>query len=360
MRYRHEVIVEENSDGGFGEIANAIAFAADSRRSATHRLQIRLAGRLAELVVVGQELAARILPVFAHLAETSHPGAASNSTIAFLDAEAAEFGPVPAPVGGEWVMQGEGWRLSAHRDARYLAEARSNSLICLDRATGSVAALFQTASSLSLADRSRPLQRMMSQICSSYDAQNVHAALVACGGVGVLIVGGSGRGKTSTSIDCLMHGLDFLGDDSVAIGEAESGRFRGFSLYGSACILPEQLDRWPEIRSSWHLPARGDEKAMLLPGRISAERVALECEIAAIVVPRITDGVFRATRTSPRTAFSALVHDSEESRRFQMSPAEFHRLARLTRETPCFLCELDTDPDAVADGVLRIIQGLSP
>ena len=332
---------------------------AASQQAQAHRLAIRLAGNLVEMILVGDGLAAHFLPVFAHLAEASSPDVGPDRQIAFLDAEAVGYGPLPAPAGGDWDLSGDGWRISTHYDARYLSEARDNSLICLDRATGSVAALFQSVNNLSLADRARPLQRMMSQICLSYGAQNIHAGLVAYNGVGALIVGGSGRGKTSTSIDCLLNGLDFLGDDSVAVRETDAGGFQGYSLYGSTRVHPEQVTRWPDIRNNWRMPAPADDKAMLLPGQIAADRMAPHCTVGAILVPRITDGVFRATRTSPREAFSALVHDSEETRRFQMSAGEFHRLAKLTRETPCFLCELDRDPQAVAAGVAEVIRGLA-
>jgi len=357
LRHRREAADEAASDGGFGQIMDAVASAA-SRRSQAHRLPIRLAGNLVELLVVGDELAAHVIPVFAHLAVASWPDIPPNRRVAFLDAVAVRYGPFPTPGDGDWDLQGDGWRISTHRDARYISEARDHSLICLDRATGSVAALFQSANSLSLADRARPLQRMMSQICLSHGAQNIHAGLVARDGVGALIVGGSGRGKTSTSIDCLLNGFDILGDDSVAVRKADAGGFEGYSLYGSTRVHPEQISRWPDIRSSWHMPAPADDKAMLLLDQIAAKRIARQCKVGAILVPRITDGDFRATRTSPRDAFSALVHDSEETRRFQMSAAEFHRLVKLTRETPCFLCELDSDPQAVAAGVAEVIKRL--
>ncbi|MCI5078375.1 hypothetical protein [Oricola sp.] len=354
MRHWHEATSDARADGGFGAIMDAAAIA--SQRIATHRLDIRLAGERVELVVAGDDLAAHVMPVFAHLAEPDSPNVTAERTVTFLDARAAGGAALPASTDGEWVLQGDGWQVSTHGNGRYLSEVRDGSLICLDRATGSVAALFEAAEGLSLADRARPLQRMMSQICLSCGAQNIHGGLVARDGVGALIVGGSGRGKTTTSIDCLLNGLDFLGDDSVAIRETEHGSFSGYSLYGSTRVHPHQVARWPEILDDWRMPAPGDDKALLLPGTIAAGRMARQCEIRAILVPRITDGVFRAIMTSPRASFSALVHDSEETRRFQMSPAEFHRFARLTRETPCFLCDLDAEPAAVAAGVADILR----
>lgn len=359
MEDLRKTAVEPHADGGFGAIMSAVASACASGRTPTHRLPVRLAGKLAELVVVGDDMADDILPLFAHMAEPGGSTAMPDRTIAFLDAEAARFGPPPIPPVGNWQLEGDGWRISAHAGSRYLCEARDNSLICLDRATGSIAVVYRSARGMTLADRGRPLQRSMYQLCLTYGAQNVHAGLVARNGVGALIVGARGRGKTTTSLDCFLNGLDLLGDDSVAIAEAADGRFQGYSLYGSARVFPGQIDRWPDIKADWRLPAPGDDKAMLHPGRIAGERMKSRCDVALILVPRVTKGAFKASRISGSVAFTALVHESEETRRFKMGPAEFHQLARLTRQTPCMLCELDADPKAVAAGVAEVIDRFS-
>jgi energy-coupling factor transporter ATP-binding protein EcfA2 len=45
----------------------------------------------------------------------------------------------------------------------------------------------------------------------------LHAACVGRGGEGILLLGRSGAGKTTLALHCLLHGLEFLAEDSVLI-----------------------------------------------------------------------------------------------------------------------------------------------
>jgi hypothetical protein len=322
----------------------------------THRYSVAFAGHPIDLLVAGDHLARCLIRPFAHLEIARPPDGLPRPSMSFVDGEATGVDPIVPPPGAEWVSEGEGWRVSVHGAGRYISETRRDSLICLDRATGSVAALFRSAAQLTLAGQARPLLRMIHQVSASYGVQSVHAGLAARDGKGVLIVGSRGMGKTTTVLDCFAGGLDFLADDTAAIGETPAGDFAGYSLYGSARVFPDQVGRWPSFADRWQLPRPTDEKALLVPAEVSPERVARRCRITAILIPRITGGPFRVTPTSPRLAYSALVHDSEEVRRFRMTEAEFRRLVKLTKEVPCFMCEPGNDPAAVASGMADFVE----
>ncbi len=45
----------------------------------------------------------------------------------------------------------------------------------------------------------------------------LHAACIGRGGRGLLLMGDSGAGKTTAALHCLLHGLDFLSEDSVFV-----------------------------------------------------------------------------------------------------------------------------------------------
>ncbi len=45
----------------------------------------------------------------------------------------------------------------------------------------------------------------------------LHAACIGDAGVGILLLGASGAGKTTLSLHCLLEGLDFLAEDSVLV-----------------------------------------------------------------------------------------------------------------------------------------------
>ena len=347
-----------SSDGGFSELRALIAAAAARHPTGCHRLAIGFAGRPVGILVAGSTLAERILPAFAHLGVPGMGPPRGAVSMEFVDCtECAARWPAP-PEDAEFVSEGQGWRISWHGRGRYLAEARANSVILLDRGTGAVAAAFRGGARLTYADRARPLQRMMSQVCASFGVQDVHAALVAVEGRGVLIVGGSGRGKTTTAVDCFEGGLDFLGDDSVAIGDGPGGSHVGHSLYNSARVHPGQLARWPRLAGAWHMPGPGDDKALLTPADVDPGRVARAARIAAILVPTITDGRFRVEPVSPRNAFAALLYESQDARRFRMTGGEYRRLVNLVKTTPCFRCELDSAPGRTASGIAALIDRL--
>jgi hypothetical protein len=219
--------------------------------------------------------------------------------------------------------------------------------------------MYEAAHHLVLLERGRPLQRLMSMICRSLGVLDIHAALVARDGKGVLIVGGRGRGKTTASLDGLYGGLDYLGDDSVGIAPAEGG-FIGLSLYASARVNPARLDRWPSIRDAWLPAGPEDEKALLLPAVSHPQRMIRRAQLVAIALPVVTGGRVRLAPAEPREAFEALLWESRDVRRFRLESNDFKWLAALTRTLPSYRLEVGSDPLAVAAGLAGLIDGAAP
>ncbi|WP_457936111.1 hypothetical protein [Mesorhizobium sp. 10J20-29] len=239
---------------------------------------------------------------------------------------------------------------------RYIREERSDSLIWFDRATGDLFAMYQDARRFLLYEKARPLSRLIPEFCRHLDAHDVHAAAVASHGAGAIIVGGSGRGKTTTSIDCLVHGLDLLGDDSVAISEFR-GDFAVSSLYASARAHPVQMRRWPELSGYWTIPGPADDKALLMPLSVPGVSMARTASIRAIIVPRLDPSARLVEPVPGNAAFHALVRDSAENRKFSLRRDQFQRFARLTQSIPSFAVRINQPPEAVAETISGIIEG---
>jgi hypothetical protein len=315
-----------------------------------------LAGRDFSIRLAGSALTAAIGPSLSHLA-----GAPTNrdpnlrAGVALWDCEATAITRPDVPDGADWTAAGEGWRVTSHGQGRFLCEERPASLLWLDRREAQLIGCFTTARGLGCADRARPLQRMMSELCRSLGIQEIHAGLVGSDDHGVLLVGAGGRGKTTASLDALHAGLRFLGDDSVAIGEDSAKRLCGYSLYASARVRLQQLSRWPAFRGHWQYPAPPEEKALLQPYSFMPQSVARSVQIAAIAIPVVAGRGVRVERTSGLAAFHALVHESRDNRRFGLTAAEFRRLTRLTRTIPCFHLEVGEDPADVAAAIGGLI-----
>jgi hypothetical protein len=277
-----------------------------------------------EVALVGAELVRAVHPTFAHLsgatrsADGTGPHRNATASVRLWDYSLAGTARPTVPAGAEWVAHGEGWRASYYAGGRYLCEERASSLLWLDRLEARLVGCFSDARRLGCADRARPLQRLMSEFCRSLGVQEIHAASVAHRGSGVLIVGGGGRGKSTMSLDGLHAGLDFLGDDSIAIG-ADAEGFLAYSLYGSARVRPQLIARWPDFDGSWELPLPPEEKAILLPGVVTPQRIAASTRIVAVVLPAVTSRGLHVASTSPLDAFHALMHDSRDNRRFGLT-----------------------------------------
>lgn|GEM_PF-2630890 len=72
-------------------------------------------------------------------------------------------------------------------------------------------------------------------------AQLVHAGAISKNGSGVLITGQSGSGKTTSCLNLLRAGYDYLGDDYVWVELDE--QIKVYTLYHTAKIEPENLDK---------------------------------------------------------------------------------------------------------------------
>ena len=341
---------------GFHAAERGFTEACASRPSEVTSLAGSLAGRDLAISLAGETLATAVGPSLAHLTcSVVMAGRMAPASIMLWDCAATGVKRPPAPPKAEWVASGEGWRVSIHDGGRYLCEDRPGSLLWLDRRDAQLVGCFADARRLDFAVRARPLRRIMGEFCRSLGIQEIHGALVARAGQGLLIVGGGGRGKTTTSLDGLHGGLDFLGDDSVGIGEDKAGGMRGYSLYGSARVLPHQLSRWPRFAGHWHHPEPPEDKALFLPGVHLPERVPRATRIVAIAVPQVVGSGVRVSRTSPLDALHALLHDSRDNRRFGLTAPEFSRIAALTKSVPCYRLEVGDNPNRVAGALDELI-----
>jgi hypothetical protein len=348
-----------SGEGAEGFLAAQRGFteAASLRLGEVTSLSGKLAGRNLSIFLAGKALAAAVGPSFAHLNHSIvKTGQTSATSIRLWDCAGMGVGRPPSPENSEWSASGEGWRTSTYDGGRYLCEDRPGSLLWLDRQDAELVGCFADASRLDCAVRARPLRRVMSEYCRSLGIQEIHAGLVAREGRGLLIVGGSGQGKTTTSLDGLHGGLDFLGDDSVGIGDDEAGGMKGYCLYGSARVLPHQISRWPRFAGRWQRPEPPEDKALFLPGIHLQERAPTMTSIVAVAVPRVAGCGLRVDPTSPLDALHALLHESRDNRRFGLTAAEFSRIATLIKSVPCYRFEVDDDPGRVA-GALHALIG---
>ncbi|HEY6632232.1 MAG TPA: serine kinase [Rhizobiaceae bacterium] len=177
-----------------------------------------------------------------------------------------------------------------------------------------------------------------------------HAAALGVNGIGALIVGASGSGKSGTTLAGLMNGLDSVGDDYVVVEHdpcvVAHAVFKVFKQDpdGLRRVGLNEADL-PGAKTNWSGKIEFDA-ASLAPDAFTNRM-----EIRALLLPRIT----RAKRTSiePVTSHDAalalapsavlqLPGDATEGFRF---------FASLAKRLPAFRVNLSQDAAEIADSI---------
>ena len=133
-----------------------------------------------------------------------------------------------------------------------------------------------------------PMRMLFNWHCDAVGALMVHAAAVGVDGVGALIVGRSGAGKSTTGLQCLASGMEYLGDDYVAVGRGTPAV--AHHLYRGCKVMDDAFERLPGLRDRVLMRNPERTKSVVILDD-AAGRLVPSLRIVAIVRPRITHAV---------------------------------------------------------------------
>jgi len=114
-----------------------------------------------------------------------------------------------------------------------------------------------------------------------------HAAAVSQEGRGLLILGKSGQGKTTLSVDLLHHGFDFLADDRCFI-QCQGSGLEAIGFYEPIRYYPTNISHIPAVRDSEEsrqLPVLYNGKNQLDLQPLFRERIISRSMLTALVFP---------------------------------------------------------------------------
>jgi hypothetical protein len=185
--------------------------------------------------------------------------------------------------------------------------------------------------------RAKPLQSLLSIFCADRGIDLLHGGLVSLGGRGALLAGQSGSGKSTVAFAALVEGLDYLGDDCVAI-RWPGALVEGHSVFACGCLEHDHLERFPGAWRGATDPT--GEKAVLTAAAVAARPLVASTTIRSVVVPRITGGT--DVRIVPIAAPAALLALAPSSivKRAVPAAGALARMTRLVKSVPCFRLEM--------------------
>lgn len=312
-----------------------------------------LAGMPVRMRVVGRKLAGFMDLPFAHLRIADAQTANAGLTIELWDVSATG---VSCRIGLERDDLDLHPNLKRSADGRYASHQLKDSMVCLDRVSGSMVGSVLNADELSLYERGRPLHVPLSLWHKSQQMPLVHAGLVSKNERGVLLGGSGGSGKSTAAVLCAQAGFDYLSDDLFALELCSDRTFVGHSLYNSTFMEPDHLKCFGQLEQH---AIRGrysfEKKHLVLLALVASLRFAPSCRIHSIVLPRVANRPNSVLgRASKGETLMALAPSSLLVGERSAGMQGFEKLAVLVEQVPCYRLELG----GALEEIPRVLENL--
>jgi hypothetical protein len=329
-----------------------------------------LAGVTVRLRSANSEMLRRLSTAFTHL-RLAEPGDPSF-TINLWDSAAAGT-PVPplphVPDGqppGAFVYYSDerlrvGYQLGTSGDARVLAVYPHEptpvlSVLDTERAEGWY--WVEDAERIPYWEQATPMVYLLDWWLRGRGLHLVHAGAVGTSRGGVLLVGKSGSGKSTSTLSTLKSELGYAGDDYVAVAPEPEPYVHG--LYSSGKLMPNHVERLPFLLDALANTDQLDvEKAVVYAHEQWPTQVTAGFPLRAILAPRVVLGSVEA-RIVPVSRAEGLA-TLAPSTVFQMHTQgqdSLARMSRLVRAVPSYRLELGSDMESIPRAISELLDTL--
>lgn len=198
-----------------------------------------------------------------------------------------------------------------------------------------------TLENISIYVKGAPFINLIQWISRKYGWFMAHAASIGLDGKGVLLVGNSGAGKSTTALSTLLSDhMEYLCDDRCMV------RLNPFpqalAIYNSVKINKDVMERLPFLKNKIvdtdTLGKKGKGLAFLYPDLES--RMAVSLQIKSILIPRISGGeIPQLIPTNSAEAFRVMAPSSF----LQLpgsEPLDLKIMSNLLSSLPCYYLNL--------------------
>ena len=174
----------------------------------------------------------------------------------------------------------------------------------------------------------------------------LHASGAARDGLGLLVVGRSGSGKTSLNLNLLRRGWDWVADDKIVLTAATDGPLEAWGLLEPSHVDPVLAQYFPEVSGGLRQP-RLDPKQIkldMVPPEIYGPVAIPCCSPRWLVFPEIGPAPLSSLqRMDTGQAFAALLEQSPVVCDPVATRENLALLARLARECTALRLLAGTD-----------------
>ena len=362
-----------SAEVGFGRLEPLVdSFdAAVEAPSAIEERDFRLAGGAVRFRSPHPEMLRRLCRAFAHL-ELADPAPTPDLVVNLWDSASGSPAP-PLPHTGDEKAPGAffyfsnevlraGFQLGTSGDARVLEvyrQAPTPALSVLERGAARAWYWVADADRIPYWEEATPLVYLLDWWLRERDMYLLHAGAIGTSAGGVVLVGKSGSGKSTTALSSLDSDLVYAGDDYVGVSLGPQPEVHSF--YSSGKLMQNHVDRLPFLLDALANRERLDaEKAVVYVNERWPERMSPGFPLRAVVAPRVTPGLAgaRVLEASPAEAFKALAPSTV----FQMHTRgqdSLMRARRLLERVPSYVLEVGSDIPSIPRAIADLVETLA-
>jgi hypothetical protein len=300
----------------------------------------RIGGKAVLMRFAGPAIAKLFSPAIEHLSDPTF--GVPDLTVHVFDDRSTGGRMPPAP----WAPECHGQRglIEGYNDDRFFTtyEIGIDILQMFDAAQNAAVYWVRDYEWIPYWENSFPMRSILHWRLQNDPLQAIHAGAVGTAAGGVLIAGKSGSGKSTTTLACLTSDLLFAGDDYVLADVTAEPYVH--SLYSTAKLVPDNCDRFPQLKSLVSNPDKLDEqKALIYLREHFPANVVRGFPLRAILLPRVTGqrntrivkaGAMDAFRSIAPTTLLHLTRATDEAAR---------KISTLSRALPVYWLEAGTD-----------------
>jgi len=328
-------------------------FADASARTGEIIRDFRVAGTSVRLRFAGDALIPSIVPGLAHPSDFAADGPECEICLWDSESTGIPLAPPPRPW-GDFTGRGNIWGFDS---SRYLSAYQwgEGSANVMDRTTRQAVYWVPSHEHLPAWVLAAPLRSILHWWMQMSGRQLVHAAAVGQGDRAVLIPGRGGSGKSSTSIACLLGGLDFIADDYLAV--AMDPEPRVYRLYSTAKLDPLSLNLYPDLLTRCRVVYQeGFDKVVLFLEDGYRDQLRESLALTLVLrpylagVPETTFGPVEPREIERALAAETLVHLPHAGDR------TLAFLDRIAHEVPRAAIHLGTDRAHIATAIRRSLE----
>ena len=359
-----ELTLKHNTSRAVANYTDRLAAAWGTVDAATRRHRIAIASTVVELQVRGDTMNDALFPALAHLAVPATTQRIPDIVFHLWDGDETGAWPPPPPFATDDYHR-YGQRAVAHDSATSVMVAPFDGLLyAYDQESRQGYFWCRNAAELSIYERAAPAQTLFHWALREFGWQVVHAAAVGTEAGGVLLVGNTGAGKSTTALALLEQrnghspALRYLSDDKCLVRLRP--QVEAFALFNSAKLKADMLDRFPTFRpliQGWDDEYKaGKSLAFLHPSfdgqmiRRMPIRALVTPQIAHLAQPRLTPvrgpEVFRVLGPS-----TVIWLPGAEADNFRFN-------AELARTLPSFRLDLAVEPERNSAAIAALLDSL--